>query len=313
MFSLHAHLIRANLYVFKYQPAKALEEFATSDRIRAVVDPDNQTLLFRAKDGLSWSYLRLQRNVEAERVLRDLLDPRFTPQAVGPRYWANIRRDYGGALRGLGRYAEAISVTRAALEELQSALGADDFYVGLTWNQLGEIYNEQGRYDLAAEPSRRAYEIFRQRLGEHAETTLLGLGNLGILEYHLGHLESSVRMLSALRGDLARTVDVADPILQCTTFYLASAEAEGRIGTAAEAAALTAHLDPVAIEAAEPGKDWNLRLQALNGEIQLWQGHAAEALALLTPAIAKMRQDGVSSAILSRYEQAQPPPDGTSR
>jgi non-specific serine/threonine protein kinase len=302
--AFQAHMARANLYCFQYKPADALNEFRLADRVRAAIEPNDILLLYRVTDGISWCYERLDRLDDAERVLRPLLADIYTVERVGPTSWSELRLEYGVILKQQGRYAEAVAITRVALRELESALGADAFFVGLAWNYLGDIYNAEGDFASATEPVRKAYEIMRARLGEHAQNTLSAAADLGILDYHEGHFQEAIRKLSSVRNELLHKKDLADPLLQYTTFYLASAQTEGHLGEPMEIESLIANLDPAALAAVEAGKGWEHRLQALSAEVQLHADSRPENLERLSDAVAKMKREGVPPAVLRPYQEA---------
>jgi non-specific serine/threonine protein kinase len=302
--AFQAHMAHANLYSFQYKPADALKEFLLADRVRAAIAPDDILMLYRVTDGISWCYARLDRLDDAERVLRPLLAERYTVESVGPTSWSELRLEYGAILKAQGRYDEAVTITRVALKELESSLGADAFFVGLAWNYLGDIYNAAGDFASATEPTKKTYEIMRARLGEHAQNTLSAAADLGILDYHEGHYEEAVQKLSTLRNELLQKKDLADPLLQYTTFYLASAQIEGRLGEPTEIDSLIAHLDPAALAAVESSKGWDQRLEALSAEVRLREAPWPENLRRLSAAVAKMTQDGISPAIVGHYQEA---------
>jgi non-specific serine/threonine protein kinase len=302
--AFQAHMARGNLYSFQYKPADALKEFLLADRVRAAIQPDDILLLYRVTDGISWCYARLDRLDDAERVMRPLLADRYTVERVGPTSWSELRLEYGAILKEQGRYDEAVTITRVALKELQSALGADAFFVGLAWNYLGDIYNAEGNFALATEPTKKTYEIMRARLGEHAQNTLSAAADLGILEYHEGHYQEAVRQLSSLRSELLHKQDLADPLLQYATFYLASAQIEGHLAEPMEIESLIANLDPAALAAVESGKGWAQRLQALSAQVRLQADPGPENQERLSAAVAKMQQAGVPPAVLRPYREA---------
>jgi non-specific serine/threonine protein kinase len=302
--AFQAHMARANLYSFLYRPADALSEFLRADRVRAAVAPNDIPLLYRVTNGISWCYTRLNRLNEAERVLQPQLADKFSVDRVGRSAWSNLRLEYGAVLRDEGRYDEAVAVTRVALNGLESTLGTDAFFVGLAWDYLGDIYSAEGNFALATEPRQKSYAIFRARLGEHAQNTLSAVADLGILEYRKGHYLEAVHKLTDLRNELLKKTDLADPLLQYTSFYLASAQIEAHLGQPTEIASLIARVDPAALAAVESGKGWEQRLQALRAEVQLRAEPRPENLERLSGAVAKMKQEGVPPAILRPYVQA---------
>jgi non-specific serine/threonine protein kinase len=302
--AFQAHMARGNLYSFQYRPADALQEFLLADRVRAAIEPDDVHMLYRVTDGISWCYTRLDRLDDAEHVLRPLLADIYTVERVGPTIWSELRLEYGAILKEQGRYDEAVTITKVALKELESALGADAFFVGLAWNYLGDIYSAEGNFALATEPTQKTYEILRARLGDHAQNTLGAMADLGILEYRKGHYPEAVRRLFNLRNELLQNKDLADPLLQYTSFYLASAQLEGRLGEPTEIGSLIARLDPKALASVEPGKGWGPRLEALGAEVQLMVEPRPENLERLSDAVANMKREGVSPAVLRPYLKA---------
>jgi len=302
--AFQAHMARGNLYSFQYRPSDALREFQHADRIRAVIEPNDFQALYRVTDGISWCYARLGRLDDAERVLRPLLAARYTADAVGPTPWSELRLEYGAILKDQGRYDEAANITRVALDELASALGTDAFFVGLAWDYLGDIYCAEGNFERAAEPRQKTYDIFRARLGDEAQNTLSARADLGILEYRKGHYAQAAQQLARLRNELLQKKDLADPLLQYTAFYLASAQWEGHLGDPTAIGTLIATLTPDALASVESGKGWEQRLEALRAAVRLRTEPGPKNLERLSDAVAKMKQEGVSTVVLHPYLEA---------
>jgi tetratricopeptide (TPR) repeat protein len=143
--AFQAHWTRAGYYKLRMSVADAAREYAAADLIRARIEPDNDTLLLRLRDALSWCYVREGHNEEAEQVLRELMTPKYPPQRVGPLFWAQARIDYGIALKNLNRDEDAERVISAALAELRDSLGRDHFFVAVVQNELGDLYIRQAR------------------------------------------------------------------------------------------------------------------------------------------------------------------------
>jgi tetratricopeptide (TPR) repeat protein len=286
--AFQAHWTRAGYYKVRMSAAQALTEYATADRIRAVIDPDNDNMLVRLRDGLSWCYVRLNRTAEGERVLHEVISPRYPPERVGPVFWAVARIDDAIALMSLQRYDEAEQVLTAALQELRRSVGTDHFFVGYAQNELGELYTRRGQWGAAVDALREAYRIFGLRTGEHGQATLTAGANLGIVEYRTGHSADAVQTLTHMRTEFISSLGEASPQAQIVAFYLASAQRELR--NYADASALVAHLVPAQLADAEPRDDWDARLHALRGAILLGQGRKADARALLEPAVSEMEK-----------------------
>jgi eukaryotic-like serine/threonine-protein kinase len=124
--ALQAHWTRAGYYKVRMSAPQALTEYTSADRIRAVIDPDNDNLLVRLRDGLSWCYVRMGRTEEAVTVLHEIISPQYPPQRVGPVFWAVARIDDAIALMSLQRYDEAEQLLNAARDELRQSVGPED-------------------------------------------------------------------------------------------------------------------------------------------------------------------------------------------
>ena len=286
--AFQAHWTRAGYYKVRMSAAQAITEYTSAERIRAAIYPNNDNLLVRLRDGQSWCYVRLGRAAEADKVLSEVISPRYTPESVGPVFWAVARIDDAVALMSLERYDDAQKVLTAALNELQQSVGADHFFVGYAQNELGELYTRRGQWPAAVESLREAYRIFLLRTGERGQATLSAGANLGIVEYRTGHSVDAIKTLTLMRTKFIETLGEASPQAQIVAFYLACADLDQR--NYAEASTLVAHLEPTPLAGAEPRDDWDARLMALRGAILFGEGHKAEAIALLEPAVADMEK-----------------------
>ena len=298
-----AHWARATYYKLKNDAENALAEYETTDRLRQALDPTNLAYLFRVRDGLSWCYLRLGRNAEAESVLRGMMGNAYSPQVVGPVYWAQARLDYGAALISLKQFDAAEHTYLSALNRIRESLGADHYFAGITLNELGELYVRQGRWNRAAESYRQAYEIMRRRTGDNGQGTLIALANLGIVQFRTGRLAEAAGTLAEVHDNCATVFGAKSPLAQSVAFYLASSLVG--LDRYAQTEGLADGLDATALAAAEPRNDWQWRLQALKGEILLGQGHPAQAIQLLDPAVAAMDKANPAAWDIRPYRRAQ--------
>src|SRR5262249_16911912 len=123
--TFQAYWTRAGYDKLRMDARAAAAAYTAADRAPAARSRDDDSLLLRVRDALSWCYVRMERPQDAERVLRDLMAPSYTPQRVGPLFWAQARIDYGIALRAVGKESEAEHVMRDALQELRASLGPD--------------------------------------------------------------------------------------------------------------------------------------------------------------------------------------------
>lgn len=259
--ALKAHWARANYYRFRISAAQALAAYTATERVRAVVDPANEKLLARIRVGWSWCYVRMGRAAEADKVLQEVLAPRYTPERVGAVLWASIRINDATALTALQRYSDAEVSLVSALHELRQTSGNDNVFVAHAENQLGEVYTRSEKWADAVGSYKEAYRIYALRTGAEARNTLITLTNLGIVEYQTGHAAEAVRILAPLHVKFVKATGEESPLAQSVAFYLASAQRD--LGNYSEASSLLAHLDAARLDEAEPRGDWGARLAAL--------------------------------------------------
>lgn len=281
-----AHWTRAGLFKLRMAPDKALAEYRAADRVRAVIDPGNDSMMLRLRDALSWCYARLNRNDEAAGVLKDMITPAYTPERVGPIFWVQSRVDYATALKAQGKTVDAEQILSEALEEVRVALGPTHFFVAVVQNELGDLYSREGRWQRAVDSLREAYSVLRLRSGDHGQATLIVAANLGILEYRSGQTQQAIDTLTVTHDDLVAQLGLTSPQAESTAFYLSRALSS--TGRYREASVLVNPLIAADLEAAEPRGDWTQRLDALRGEILLGQGRKNEGLAKLAAAVDAM-------------------------
>ncbi len=281
-----AHWTRAGLFKLRMAPDKALAEYDAADRVRAAIDPGNDSMMLRLRDARSWCYARLDRNGEAARVLEDVLTPAYPPERVGPVFWVQSRVDYATALKADGKNADAERILSEALTEVRRALGPTHFFVAVVQNELGDLYSREGRWQSAVDSLREAYSVLRLRSGEHGQATLIVAANLGILEFRTAQTQQAIDTLTRAHDDLVAQLGLKSPQAESTAFYLARALSS--IGRSREASDLMTPLAAADLEAAEPRGDWTQRLDALRGEILLGQGRKNEGLAKLSAAVDSM-------------------------
>jgi len=94
--------------------------------------------------------------------------------------------------------------------------------------------------------------------------------------------------LSGVRTDLVTLLGATSPQAQSVSYYLAAFLAA--VESYAAAAPLLQDLRPTDLASAEPRDDWAPRLDALRGTILRGQGHYADAVALLAPAVKAMQE-----------------------
>ncbi len=283
----NAHWARAAYEKLRMKPDMALVEYQAADRVRVVLDPNNDSLMVRLRDALSWCYARLNRNEEAEQVLRGVITPVYSPERIGPVFWAQARIDYGIALKTNGKNTDAEKYLVDAVSETRRSLGADHFFVGVAENELADLEIRENRWTDAENALQSAYAIIREHTGDHGQATLIVGANLGVVEYRTGHSAQAVEILRSVHDELAGQLGSSSPQAEVVAYYLACAM--GDLGHYRDAATLIAPISVSNLTAAEPRKDWAERLEALNGSILTGLDRTREGVAKLSDAIARMR------------------------
>ncbi len=123
----------------------------------------------------------LNRNAEAEPVLREALELRET--ALGPNHpsVATTMLNLAAVLRDAGRYAVAESLFRESLTLRRRAFGSDHPELGSSFIGLGLTLHAQGDYAGAEAAFREALDLYTRTLGpEHPEVGM-SLYSLGVV------------------------------------------------------------------------------------------------------------------------------------
>ena len=110
-------------------------------------------------------------------------------QAVLERYNAQVHN-----LREKGAFAEAEKTALAAVAEAEKS-GRQDAELAKSWNNLGALYYDTGRYAEAETLFRRSAELWEKLGGpEHAEY-VQGLSNLAVLYLRTNRLKEAEPIL----------------------------------------------------------------------------------------------------------------------
>jgi len=175
---------------------------------------------------------------------------------------------------------------------------------------LANVYLDGGQPAEALPVARQSYDIMKGVLGEDSPNAILIHANVGIIESQSGHAAEGIADMSGTRAQLATMFGVDNPEKEFVDFYLASSLSQ--VGRQAEAWSMVSALNIGSLSrSGEGAEDWQERVDGLKGQILLRQGRAAEALALLTPAVAKLDADHVQPWIVdplrSALDQARTP------
>ena len=119
---------------------------------------------------------------------------KLDPNADASRV-AALTDDLGTSLRKAGRYEEAISRHREALQQRESLLGPDHPDVARTMNNLANALQESGRRDEAVQLHRESLSRRERSLGPEHPSVAMSLASLAGAHYMLGEYEQAEPLL----------------------------------------------------------------------------------------------------------------------
>lgn len=124
-------------------------------------------------------YLKLGLYEKSEALQRQALAHRRAVFGYRHPLVARSLHRVGFALRGQGRWEEASSYLRQALEMQSETLGSDSYELAITFYDLAWIEaNKNGKYNAAEDLNRKAVAIFEKQLGYESEEVARGLYNI---------------------------------------------------------------------------------------------------------------------------------------
>ncbi|MDR3414676.1 MAG: protein kinase, partial [Nevskia sp.] len=289
-FALLAQYYRGIYFSHRHLSQDALASYQRAEEVRKAIAPDDDSLMIQIHEYIAGCDLTFGHAVEAEKILGELIDPKYSKEHIGTQLWISIRLKYARALRLSRKFDQAETMAQAALNESRRSTLANR-YVSSALGELSSIYEDSGRLELALASNRAAYEAVRKRNDADNYSKFITLVNVGILEYETGRLAESVADMTNARKQFAPLFGERHAQMQNLTFTLASALCDS--GRYAEAQALAAPLDGDAITEGTGGaKNRPEMLQALKGRIALGLGRKAEAVRLLEPVVEPMKRNG---------------------
>jgi tetratricopeptide (TPR) repeat protein len=226
----------------------------------------------------------------------------FTPKRIGTFEWVQLHLQFGLALMNLNRFAESERAMKETLVEAVHTLGPQHYLVGLIWNHLTAVYKANGQWNNALDAAQKAQRIFHLAVGDNNQATLATLGDIAVLDYLRGQTTQALTELETAHAALTQFVGVTSPFTQYIDFYWASALVDN--GQMKNAEKLFSSLDAAALNAADPVKDWDIRLQGLNGRILLGRHRQEDARAALQIAVKTLLQHGAQPWVIAPLRRA---------
>lgn len=299
--ALRAQLAHADIAFQRMQVAQALPRYVAAERLQRLLHPDDAALSAHILLAIAGCELRMGQPRQAEVAARKVLaGAPYTQERIGTIAIATAYSRLGDALRGQGRYREAIPQAQRALDGYAATQGPDGQGTISALSTLGYLYSLTGDGAKALALQREVYQRSASRWGAESQYTLTELLNLGSSEYDAGDLKSALPHLQQAEAGLAKVSGAGSPVAQAARAELANALSD--LGRNGEALALIRAVDPVAYQAttSDPGRASVLR--AMQARIE-WRLHQTGAEARLREAIAGMQAAGVSGEEVASFRK----------
>ncbi|TAN06464.1 MAG: tetratricopeptide repeat protein [Rhodanobacteraceae bacterium] len=299
--ALRANIARGNVLYQQMQAKPALAAYTRAEQLQRRLHPNDAVMSAHLLLSIAGCNLRMGRPKQAESIARGLLaGAPYTQAAIGLAALATARSRLGDALRGQGKYEEAIPVTQQSLLDYERAQGPDSQGAISALSTLSYLYSLTGDDAKALALQRDVYQRAAKRWGADSQYALVELLNLGSDEYDDGDLQAALPHLQQAERGLAKVAGNKSPVTQAARVALANAMSD--LGRNGEALAMIAEVDPVAYQAttSDPGRA--LVLEAMRARIEV-RLHRPGAEAHLRDAVNAMQAGGVSADEIATFGQ----------
>lgn len=251
---------------------------------------------------------RLNHFAEAEHLLGPILAPPFSPETVGEAFYARGRIQLARVRVATGN----IDGTEASLIEARDVLigrfGEDEYYAAVANIELANIYGARADFAKATEALKAAYASFVATYDETHQSARIAALNLAINQLNAGDAGEALATLERERSQFVIELGGVDnAVVQSIDFQ--RARAMSTLHRPGDALALLDRLNHERLAEAEPGRDWQWRLQAERGRALLAVDRAMEGTSLLRTAIKHMEALHASAWIVASYRRLLPGPD----
>jgi non-specific serine/threonine protein kinase len=286
----------------------ALAAYIVAERLQRQLHPDDVMLSMHLLLAIAGCDLRMGKPKEAESVARKILSGApYTQERIGLAAIATAHSRLGDALRGQGRYKDAIPVMQQSLHEYEQSQGPDSQGAISSLSALSYLYSLDGDDAKALQLQREVWQRAVQRWGAQSQYALVELLNLGSDEYDTGDLKSSLPHFQQAAAGLAKVSGEHSPVTQAARVALANALSDA--GRDKDALAMIREIDPKAYQAttSDPGRALVLRAMQARIEFRL---HQSDGEANLRDAIAAMQTAGLDKDEIATFQQELPQPSG---
>jgi tetratricopeptide (TPR) repeat protein len=131
-----------------------------------------------------------ERKEEAKKVYSDA-DRRAQKINYSTKKYIDLLCDYGVFLYKYAYYEEAVEVNLRFIQ-LSEATNGQNETTAMSYNNIGNVYDDLGDYDKALEYHNKALEIRKSVLGENHPDTASSYDNIGIVYRNLGDYDKAL-------------------------------------------------------------------------------------------------------------------------
>jgi tetratricopeptide (TPR) repeat protein len=120
---------------------------------------------------------------------------------LDPMRAAMCSRNVGTILSGMGQFAEAKTLLEGALKAQRRVLGKSDFQIGVTLNNLAEMYGKKAEFLKALDYFTQALDVMREQLGDDNAA-------MGNLYFNQGSAAAQVDQFDLAKRSLKRAKEI---------------------------------------------------------------------------------------------------------
>lgn len=302
--ALRAHVARGDVLYQQMHVKPALAAYTVAEQLQRRLHPDDVVLSAHLLLAIAGCDLRTGQPRQAETIARKILaGAPYTQDRIGLAAIATARSRLGDALRGQGKYKEALPVTQQSLDEYEKSEGADSQGAISALSTLSYLYSLTGDDAKALTLQRDVYQRAAKRWGANSQYALAELLNLGSSEYDSDDLRAALPHLQQAEAGLTKVSGMNSPVTQAARVALANALTD--LDRNEEALAMIGEVDPVAYQAttSDPGRA--IVLKAMRARIEL-RLHRPDAEARLRGAIEAMQAGGIDPEEISTFQKELP-------
>lgn len=302
--ALRSHLAHGDVGYQRMHVTRALQDYQAAERLQGLLHPTDASLSAHILLAIAGCELRMGQPKAAEAIARRILSGTpYTQERVGLAAIATARSRLGDALRGLGRYKDAIPVMQQSLHDYEQSQGPDSQGAITSLSALSYLYSLDGDDAKALQLQREVWQRAVQRWGAQSQYSLVELLNLGSDEYDGGDLKSALPHLRQAATGLEKVSGEHSPVTQAARVALANALSDA--GRDEDALTMIREIDPKAYQAttSDPGRSLVLRAMQARIEFRL---HRPDGEANLRDAIAAMQTAGLDKDEIAVFRKELP-------